>query len=116
MLRSCWAMRGYLAHLAPRGIIITHISNRHLELASVVAAVGAAEGLVTVAQADDKAKQYMTDFHAAAHVAVLARNKTDLGSLTSATGWRKIDGGAVVAWTDDYSDIMGAILRKKFGR
>ena len=31
-------------------------------------------------------------------------------------GWRKIEPDpAVAAWTDDYSDIFGAILRKKLG-
>jgi hypothetical protein len=110
------ALRGYLARLTPHGVIIAHISNRHLELGSVIAAVGAAEGLTTIARADDKATQFATDFRAAAHVAVLARKEADLGPLASADGWRKIDGGAVAAWTDDYSDIMGSILRKKLGR
>jgi hypothetical protein len=110
------ALRGYLARLTPRGIIGAHISNRHLELAGVVAAVGAAEGLVTIARTDYGATQFMTDFHAAALVAVLARNGADLGPLTRTAGWGKVDSGAVAAWTDDYSDIMGAILRKKLGR
>ena len=73
------ALRGYLAHLTPHGVIVMHISNRHMELAKVVAAVGAAEGLVTVVKADDKATQFVTDFHAAALVAALARDAADLG-------------------------------------
>ena len=42
---------GYLTRLAPHGVIVVHVSNRHMELASVVAAVGAAEGLVAYLQA-----------------------------------------------------------------
>jgi len=106
------ALRGYLARLSPRGTILMHISNRHVELPSVVAAVGAAEGLVTFSKADENANQFMTDFHAAALVAVLARNEADLGSLPGSAGWRKVD-SAVEPWTDDYSDIIGAIVRKK---
>ena len=35
----------------------------------------------------------------------------------SAPGWREIKPDPrVPAWTDDYSDIVGAILRKKLGR
>ena len=49
-------LRGYLARLSPHGVIVMHISNRHMELAKVVAAVGASEGLVTFGKADDKAK------------------------------------------------------------
>jgi hypothetical protein len=110
------ALRSYLARLSPRGMILMHISNRHVELSSVVAAVGATEGLVTFSKADEKANQFMTGFHAAALVAVLVRNEADLGPLQSAEGWRRIDGGAVAPWTDDYSDIIGAILRKKLAR
>ena len=110
------ALRGYLARLSPRGTIVMHISNRHMELAKVVAAVGAAEGLVTVVKADEKATQFMVDFHAAALVAVLARDPADLGTLTPSNGWRPENAGAVAAWTDDYSDIIGAIVRKKLAR
>src|SRR6185295_9229029 len=87
------ALRGYLARLTPRGIIVAHISNRHMELAKVVAAVGAAEGLVTLVKADDKATQFVTDFHAAALVAVLARDPADLGALPQADGWRRENAG-----------------------
>jgi hypothetical protein len=107
------ALRGYLARLTPYGVIVMHISNRHMELAKVVAAVGTAEGLVTVVKADDEAKQFTTDFHAAALVAALARDPADLGRLTQDNGWRREDAADVAAWTDDYSDIIGAIVRKK---
>ncbi|MEA2918879.1 MAG: hypothetical protein QOJ15_10960, partial [Bradyrhizobium sp.] len=107
------ALRGYLARLSPHGTILMHISNRHMELAKVVAAIGTAEGLVTFTKTDGKANQFVTDFHAAAIVAVLARNEADLGALPATEGWRKTDAGTVVAWTDDYSDIIGAIVRKK---
>jgi spermidine synthase len=110
------ALRGYLAHLTPHGVIVAHISNRHMELARVVAAVGAAEGLTTFVKADDKATQFTTDFRAAALVAALARNESDLGQLPQTEGWRRENADTVAAWTDDYSDIIGAMLRKKLGR
>jgi hypothetical protein len=64
-------------------------------------------------KADDKANQFTTDFHAAALVAVLARADADLGRLPQTEGWRRENAGDVAAWTDDYSDIISAILRKK---
>jgi spermidine synthase len=109
------ALRGYLARLSPRGTILMHISNRHMELPSVVAAVGAAEGLVTFVKTDDKADNFMSDFRSNALVAVLARNAADLGPLPQMEGWHKAAPTSVAPWTDDYSDIMGAILRKKRG-
>ena len=110
------ALQGYLAHLAPHGVLLLHISNRHLELATVVAAVGATEGLSTLVKTDRNHIDFTIDLRAAAMVAVLARSATDFGSLLGADGWEKTTPGAVAAWTDDYSDIIAAMLRKKLGR
>jgi hypothetical protein len=109
------ALRGYLARLSPRGMIVMHISNRHMELLQVVAAVATAEGLVMFAKQDDKAKDFNADFRANALVAVLARNAADVGPLPQ-QGWEQAGAAKAAPWTDDYSDIMGAILRKKIGR
>jgi len=95
---------------------LVHISNRHMELEQVVGAVAAAEGLVAMAKFDDKANQVLVDYKAKAHVAVLARTPSDLRTLAQKSGWKRIDPGKVIAWTDDYSDILSAILRKKLGR
>jgi len=110
------AFQGYLARLNPRGLIVVHISNRHIELEQVVGAVAATEGLVAMAKFDENANQVQTDYKAKAHVAVLARTPADLRMLAQKPGWKRIDPGQVVAWTDDYSDVLSAILRKKLGR
>jgi hypothetical protein len=105
---------GY-AHLIARRLTVGQGALVHLGVLAA-AALGAAEGLVTFVKADDKATQFVTDFHAAALVAVLVRDPADLGALPQADGWRRENAGDVAAWTDDYSDIIGAILRKKLGR
>jgi len=111
------AFAGYLGRLAPRGVIAIHISNRHLELASVVAAVGATQGLVTYFREDDQARDFRKDYHASAKVVALAKSAADLGDLPSRTGWSRIDPRpGVPAWTDDYSDVLSAIVRKRFAR
>jgi hypothetical protein len=108
------AMASYLAHLNPGGALVLHISNRHMELGRVVAAVGAAEGLVTYLKEDRRPGTVPTDFKMNALVAALARDRSDLGELPSRPGWQEIrPDPRVSAWTDDYSNIFGAILRKK---
>jgi hypothetical protein len=109
------AFAGYLARLAPGGAIVVHISNRHMELASVVGAVAKAEGVIAIAKQDDQANQVLSDFRANALVAVVAREPSALGDLAAKPGWRRIEPGDVAAWTDDYSNILSAILRKKLG-
>jgi predicted O-methyltransferase YrrM len=111
------AVAGYLDRLAPNGALILHISNRHMELGRVVAAVAAAEGLVSYLKEDNRPEVIPTDFKMNALVAALARKSTDLGELPSRPGWHEIKSDPRdAAWTDDYSDIFGAIVRKKLGR
>jgi len=112
------AVAGYVSRLEPGGVLLLHISNRHMDLGLVVAAVGAAEGLVTWLKQDDRpGEQQSLDFKTNAIVAVLARSAGDVGNLPQRPGWREIKAEAnVPAWTDDYSDILGAILRRKLAR
>lgn len=49
---------GYLSRLAPNGVITVHVSNRYMELASAVAAVGKAEGFTAYESQDDQANNF----------------------------------------------------------
>ena len=83
----------------------------------MVAAVGAAEGLVTYLKQDNRPPVSPPDYKMNAIVAALARNPAHLGDLTRRQGWTEIKPDPLVpAWTDDYSDLVSAIIRKKFGR
>jgi spermidine synthase len=106
----------YLAHIRDGGVIVLHLSNRYMELASVVAAVAAAEGVVAFGKDDDRAVTEPFDYKTAASVAVLARQRSDLGDLPDRPGWHAIKPAiGTRIWTDDYSNVLGAILRKRFG-
>lgn len=110
------ALAGYLARLTGGGSLVLHISNRHMELGSVVAAVAATEGLVTYMKQDNRPDTVPTDYKMNAIVAALARRPSDLGDLPNRPGWQQINPTpGIAAWTDDYSNILGAILRKKLG-
>jgi predicted O-methyltransferase YrrM len=109
------AFAAYLRRLAPHGVIAVHVSNRHMELASVVAAVAKAEGLEAYEQKDNRADNFLADYRANAEVVALARAAADFGDLPSRRGWRELKPTpGVAAWTDDYSDVLHAILRKSF--
>jgi hypothetical protein len=109
------AMAGYLSRLSPHGVLLFHISNRHLDLLPVVAAEAAAEGLVVVAKVDDRANDTTVDYRSNALVAVLARAADDFGDLPNRSGWVAIRTARAAPWTDDYSDVLGALLRMKLG-
>ncbi|MDB5602122.1 MAG: hypothetical protein JWN71_4166 [Xanthobacteraceae bacterium] len=110
------AFAGYLSRLAPNGVIAVHVSNQHMELASVVAKVGASEGLVAYFKRDPGADSFVEDLRAKSEVVVLARSAADLGDLPAREGWQRLTPSPdIAAWTDDYANVLAAIWRKKRG-
>jgi hypothetical protein len=103
----------YLSKLAPHGIVMMHISNRHMELASVVAGIAHANGLVSrhnnraAREGEDDTKYVFTS-----NVVISAREENDFGNLPGDSDWSEltIDPKQRI-WTDDYSNIVGAIVR-----
>jgi hypothetical protein len=55
-------------------------------------------------------------FKASSSVIALARDPADLRGLADGDGWRPLTPSAAVApWTDDYSNVLGAMIRRKLG-
>ena len=104
------AMAIYLGKLSPHGIIVMHVSNRHLELASAVAGVARANGLVARLNDGGDVDQ---SYKFASTVVAVARDQEDFGALTQHSGWTELapDPNQQV-WTDNYSNVLGAVLRK----
>ncbi len=104
----------YLSKLADGGVIAFHVSNRYLELASVVAEVAATQGLATYQKRDTaitKADLKQT-MYAASLVVAVARREEDLAALRTRSGWTKYQAAeSVRPWTDDYSNVLSALWR-----
>jgi hypothetical protein len=110
------ALALYRARLIPHGVILAHISNRHMDLAPVLAATAATQNLETWFCRDPHPNNFLNDYRANADVAVLAQSAADLGDLPSRGCWRRVRPDPNVAgWTDDYSDLLRPILRRKTG-
>jgi hypothetical protein len=107
------AMAIYLKKLSPHGMVVMHVSNRHLELASVVAGIAAANGLITRVNDSSDLDEAANPYKFVATVAAVARSEEDFGALAQARDWalKAPDPGQWV-WTDDYCNIVGAVLRK----
>ena len=106
------AMAIYKDKVKPDGLILIHISNKHMTLGPAVAGIAKANGLVS--RANDSDEGYDEEEHIfGSNVVVVARSEADLGPLAKAKGWQPIDPGPDKwVWTDDYSNVIGAILRK----
>ncbi len=113
------ALGQYLGRLKEGGAIAFHISNRYLELESVIAEVAATRGLVTLVKRDDSVtgEEHGATMYAGSLVAVVARSEADLQALAAKPGWRKrVADGKTRPWTDDFSNILAAIWRLKVGQ
>jgi hypothetical protein len=106
------AMAIYLSKLSDHGMVVLHVSNRHLELASVVAGIAAANGLVT--RVNDIAEdETMGPYKYAGTVAAVVRRDEDFGALAQSKDWQlTTPDPRQRVWTDDYSNIVGSLLRK----
>jgi hypothetical protein len=107
------AMAIYRRKLAPHGIVGVHISNRHLELATVVAGIAAANDMVARVNEGGDVTENDADYVFLSTVVAVARTDDDLGPLAQSEYWEvpQVDPGQWV-WTDDYSDLLGSILRR----
>jgi hypothetical protein len=113
------AVGQYLSRLKEGGAIAFHISNRYLELASVIAEVGATHGLATIVRRDNSVTddEHRRNLYAGSLVAVVARSADDIGTLAALPGWRpQAADGSGRPWTDDYSNILAAIWRLQSGK
>ena len=105
------AMQIYKDKLAPQGAVVMHVSNRHLELASVVVGIAEANDLKSWVFNEDSNRE--GEYIFATNVVVSARAEADVGELASSGSWEltAADPGQRV-WTDDYSNVLGAVYRR----
>ena len=99
------AMAVYFKRLAPGGLLLFHISNRHLDLRPVLADLAADTGIEAHVQydaGDTSENRYRSIWVA------MARTKADLEPVLAGGRWRPLAAqpGRRV-WTDDYGNLLG---------
>jgi hypothetical protein len=105
------AMGVYLARLAPGGLVLLHVSNRHMELGSVAAGIAADHALVALLNASDKGEDE-ANYKFSSSVVAVAREDADFGALAQSDDWSEAEPGeGQRVWTDDYSNVIGAMIR-----
>jgi hypothetical protein len=105
------AMEIYKNKLAPQGAVVMHVSNRHLELSSVVVGIAEANGLESWVYSEDSGRD--NEYIFATSVVVCAREEADVGKLASSDQWALTEADEKQrVWTDDYSNVLGAVWRR----
>jgi len=100
------ALAVYMGRLAPGGLLLVNVTNRHLDFDPVVDALAADAGLVArvrdhaVTPAEIRRGAYGSTW------AVLARREEDLGGIAQDARWKPPRKGEGALWTDDFSNLV----------
>lgn len=104
-LMTLEALKTYQQKLVPHGVILLHITNRHVNLEPLLGAQADALGFVAYSKtffpAEDQKLLYKSTW------VIMARDESDLQALVRRDGWHRLvpDEGAR-PWTDDFVNLM----------
>jgi hypothetical protein len=105
------AMKVYKDRLSPQGAVLMHVSNRHLELSSVVVGIAEANELKSWVYSEDSGRD--SEYIFSTSVVVSARREADVGKLASSDEWAETEADEKQRiWTDDYCNVLGAVYRR----
>ena len=101
----------YLSRLGPEGVILMHVSNRHLDLSRILARTAAEHGLVAVEVVDsDRPEERRERMRTPAKIVLLARDVAHVGPIVNRSGATRLEADpARRPWTDDFSNVLEAL-------
>lgn len=106
------ALALYMRKLKPDGAVLLHISNRNMELGSVVRATAAAQGLTSWINEPVRSAADVQAMRLAPKVAIVLRPGVDPGPIIAESWQEQAGPGPTRPWSDDYADVIGAIWRQ----
>jgi hypothetical protein len=112
------AVELFLSKLKPEGVVVLHTSNRHLDLNAVLAATQKQlpAGTAGMVMEDLGGTARGHPAQTGSIVVVFAKSEEALKPYRSLKGASKLKDTGLRAWTDDYSDILGAFWSQWRGR
>ena len=95
------------------GVLVLHLSNRNLDLNGPALAVAKAAGGVAMIQHYRPAPGAdMGGWPSREDAVIIARSPAGLAPFVQDRRWRTADGSKVRPWTDDYTNLFGALWRR----
>lgn len=104
----------YLNLLSDNGVLVLHVSNRHLDIARPAMAAAVELGASYLHQVHARHPESAEYGEASTEALVLARKASALEDFRDDGRWADWDAGGVKPWTDDYVDVFGAMRRHGF--
>jgi hypothetical protein len=117
-LLTAEALHMYLSKLKPDGVLILHLSNRHLDLMRPAMAAALQVGAYALQQTRLVAGQSSQGglWDTSEQAVIIGKSRAALQPFSSDRRWSRADANGVKAWTDDYTDIFGALVRHSLER
>jgi len=105
------AIRVYLRALRPDGVLVLHVSNRHLAIANEAVRAAAAEGLAIRFWRSPPRTTAETGYleSTSASAVVVTRNEPAMQKLGLGAHWREPTVPPGRAWSDDFIDLVRAL-------
>ncbi len=106
------ALAIYKRAMIPGGLLIAHISNRHLRLEPVVAALAKDAGLPGIVRLDaNVSAAEAKELKSGSHWIAMSTNPETLAAIAAKHhAWRTLEAPAgQKVWTDDFSDLLAAM-------
>lgn len=104
------AIRGYLGHLKSDGVLILHLSNRNLDLNGPAQAVARAAGGYGLIQNYQPATNAF--WESAEDAVIIGKTPEAIARFAHDKRWAPADPTRARPWTDDYTNLVGALWRR----
>jgi predicted O-methyltransferase YrrM len=115
-LLTAEAFRLYLQLLKPEGLLLVHISNRNLELEPSVAATARAVGAPALVQYFMTPRTGSGIAASPTEAMLIAPSARAITPFARDCRWLPTHDHGVRPWSDDYSNVFGALLARAFAR
>ncbi|MFI4975812.1 MAG: fused MFS/spermidine synthase [Caulobacterales bacterium] len=106
------AVRMYLSKLTPDGVLVLHLSNRNLDLMRPAQAVALAAGGQALKQEFWQSDAVSPIWASSEQAVIVANSRAALAPFLADPRWSTADAEGVQPWTDDYTDLFGALVRR----
>ena len=104
------AFRLYERVLDDHGVLFVHISNKHLDLKPVIAALAADAGLISLIEDNSPDEKIEGGLAYPSEWVAIAHRPDDLGTIATDPRWSAlVDSTGYHPWSDDYSNVFSVI-------
>ena len=108
------AVRMYLSKLKPDGVVVLHLSNRNLDLIRPAEAVALAAGGHAWSRTTRRCPGVCPELWESSEDAVIVtRSEAALAPFRN-DAWKDVNPQGVRPWTDDYTNLFGALVRRTY--